>query len=156
MREVYLEKYQVTVREDGQITANNGRIRKHMKCRLGYLWVGVTRPNGKRTTNGVHRLLAEAFIPNPENKPEVNHINGVKGDFSLINLEWATHKENIQHARRTGLFKKKTGHPEKALRNKAVSVLVNSGKFTHDQVAELFGFSHARSVAICRRGNALK
>lgn len=51
----------------------------------------------------VHRCLAILFIPNPHNKPHINHIDGDKANFALSNLEWCTHLENMRHAFRTGL-----------------------------------------------------
>ena len=57
-----------------------------------------------RKTHETHRLIAKAFIKNPENKPKVNHINGVKLDNSLTNLEYVTRKENAIHAFETGLM----------------------------------------------------
>ena len=65
----------------------------------GYLTV-VMGVGNKRF---IHRLVAEAFIPNPENKPEVNHINGDKTDNRVENLEWVSPKENCQHAVISGL-----------------------------------------------------
>ena len=60
---------------------------------LGYMRVDLYK-DGKRTYKKVHRLVAEAFIPNPENKPEVDHINTDKSDNRVENLRWVTRKEN--------------------------------------------------------------
>lgn len=59
--------------------------------------------DGARYTLYLHRILAELFIPNPDGKPSINHIDGDKANFALENLEWCSHKENMRHAFNTGL-----------------------------------------------------
>lgn len=68
----------------------------------GYLVVTLVK-NGKANQYKVHRLIAEAFIPNPEHKPAINHINGIKDDNRIENLEWCTVQENTKHAHDMGL-----------------------------------------------------
>lgn len=80
------------------------KINSQSLNKWGYLGVSLYK-NGLCKRFQVHRLVAMAFIPNPENKPQVNHVNGVKTDNVLDNLEWNTHSENLKHAFRIGLKK---------------------------------------------------
>lgn len=77
------------------------------KDKYGYLRVKLAK-NGKIKLCQVHRLVAEAFIANEMNKPQVNHINGIKTDNNVNNLEWVTNSENQQHSRR--VLKNLVGH----------------------------------------------
>lgn len=63
----------------------------------GYFQVNL-KVKGIRKMKHIHRLIAIAFIPNPENKPHINHIDGNKGNNSMSNLEWCTPQENVRHA----------------------------------------------------------
>lgn len=74
-----------------------GQIIKPHLTHKGYCAIGVTK-NNKHKNFSVHRLVAKAFIPNPENKPEVNHIDGNKQNNMVNNLEWCTRSENLKHA----------------------------------------------------------
>lgn len=67
----------------------------------GYLMVHLYRKPVSKTVK-VHKLVAEAFIPNPAHLPEVNHIDGDKSNNRVDNLEWMTRKANVEHARKTG------------------------------------------------------
>ena len=74
----------------------------------GYLICSL-RHAGKSKLHKVHRLVALSFLPNPENKPQVNHIDGNKANNHIDNLEWASAKENINHAWNSGLSKSISG-----------------------------------------------
>ena len=77
----------------------NGKILKSSPNHKGYLMVNLYL-NGKRKNHKVHRLVATAFISNPENKPTVNHKDGNKQNNVIANVEWATYSENNLHAYR--------------------------------------------------------
>lgn len=97
--------------DDYQVSSH-GRVRNKRSGRVkrvcirgnGYPYAHFT-VQGKQYLKSVHRLVAEAFIPNPEGKPCVNHIDGDKTNCHVSNLEWATYRENSQHAFATGLNK---------------------------------------------------
>lgn len=79
-----------------------GRILVQMNTTTGYKRVSVIDGNEKKQIS-VHRLVAMAFLDNPDNKRTVNHKNGIKYDNRIENLEWATYSENTSHAIKNGL-----------------------------------------------------
>lgn len=80
----------------------------------GYKEVTLSR-DGKDKDFYVHRLVAQAFLPNPDNLPEVNHKSGIKTDNTAENLEWVTHQANVIHAYKTGLSKNRGGSHRMAI-----------------------------------------
>ena len=90
---------------DGYQVSNIGRVRSLKRNKLltarehhkGYLHIHL-RVNGRDVMPKVHRLVAEAFIDNPDNLPQVNHINGNKQDNRVENLEWCTNQQNVKHS----------------------------------------------------------
>ena len=94
---------------ENYIIYSDGRVfNERTQCWLkhsmaaGYPRVQLAK-NGKKHTKHIHRLLAEAFIPNPQNLPQVNHLDRDRMNFSLSNLEWCTQSDNALHAYRNGV-----------------------------------------------------
>lgn len=111
----------------------------------GYFQVSLMC-NAQRYTRKVHRLVALAFLPNPENKPMVNHINSVRSDNRVGNLEWVTDQENVQHSYDVG-ENSNSGelHPRSILTEDIVrraKSLVSSGVSIKD-TADMLGFKYA-------------
>lgn len=106
MWKCYINNYYVS--DKGQIKNNaTGKILKLRCDQRGYKKTNISI-NGKLYTVFPHRLVALLFIPNPENKPMVNHIDGNKQNNDVNNLEWVTARENTQHAHKIGLISHET------------------------------------------------
>ena len=102
-----------------------------------------------RKTCKIHRLVAEMFIPNPENKPQVNHKDGNKLNNNLDNLEWVTASENSKHAYRIGLIKpqKGEGNANSKLTEENVK-FIRGSILNNKQLGCIFNVSHSNISAI--------
>ena len=130
-----------------------GRILKPRKISL-YTGVYLSK-NGHVKNYTIHRLVAQAFIPNPQNKLEVNHIDGNKLNNKVDNLEWATRSENEQHAYRTGLNKIRNGKDNK-ISKRILQIDINTNKIINvfygtGDIKRKYGYSSSPIIRCCNK-----
>lgn len=138
-------KYFVTT--DGKVfTVKNGRIKVRIPKidKSGYAIVEM-RVDDRRVNISVHRLVASAFIPNPEDKPEVNHIDGNKLNNDKSNLEWSTRSENMIHSYDTGLHRRGSDKTNSRYNNEQINTVC---KLLEENKATLHQISSITSVSI--------
>lgn len=100
------------IEPDGRLfSVRRGRFVRPSKDRYGYLCYTISI-GGVRKTLKAHRLVAQAYIPNPEAKATVNHINGVRDDNRVENLEWATAKEQMHDTRTRAAYLKRASETD--------------------------------------------
>ena len=143
--------------ENGNVfSVRNNKFLKRMTFPSGYEYVHLCNGKGKTKLFRVHRLVAEAFIPNPDNSPEVNHKDGNKQNNSVDKLEWCTNLENIQHSVKTGLRNAKgENNPSAKLTAKDVEnirkeYVPNSKEFGTVALARKYGVSNVMIGKIIR------
>lgn len=133
-----------------------GRILKQHKSYKRYMRVKLSL-NMDSKTYQVHRLVALVFIPNPENKPQVNHKDSVRHNNNVNNLEWATNKENQDHSIKNGRSRKQIGEDRPASKLKEDDVreirylYSISGIYTQRKLAEMFNVSQSTIKNIVNR-----
>jgi len=149
--------------------SNLGRVRNKniiMKAFMGfgsggeYFRIALVHPENGQKKHPVHRLVAKAFIPNPDNKPFINHKNCIRNDNRVSNLEWCTQSENVQHAVKAGRYRPPLG--EKSLSSKLTNAQVveikkqlNEGILSMYRIAKNFGV-HKVTIFDIKYGNTWK
>jgi HNH endonuclease/NUMOD4 motif/NUMOD1 domain len=144
---VGLEKYpNDKISKDGRVYSTWVKRMKTQRDRKGYKLVSITNKDGKEIKIGAHRLVAMAYLPNPQSFPMVNHIDGNPSNNNVTNLEWCDASHNSKHAHRTGLCSSR----------KKVNQLDKNGKVirTFNSMAEAAEFTGAHKDGIshvCRK-----
>ena len=123
-----------------------GRVLKPLKHANGYLMVKLSK-NSIVYTKTVHRLVAEAFIPNPEHKSEINHIDENKTNNNVSNLEWMTRTENINHGTRTERMSKTQSIP-------IIAINIKTGEskefYGTNECARQLGLTHGNITSVLK------
>jgi len=157
-----MEKFKQIKGYENYLVSDQGRVfnfkynrfLKPRKNNRGYFLVNLCKIGVMKTLK-VHRLVALAYIPNPENKRTVNHLDGVKTNNYVDNLEWCTQKENVRHAYDTGLKDNKgIKHYRAKLSEKEVLEirrLYKTGNYTQKDLGEMFGVDHSHISNIINR-----
>ena len=139
----YEGKYEVS--DQGEVRTASGMVLTQWLNSHGYLLV---RLSGPRAVARVHRLIAKAFVPNPDSKPFVNHIDCVRNNNLWCNLEWCTQPENLKHSRDLGRMQNDywTGKrsPNAMLSDgqvKSIRRLYATGKYSWESLSKEFEIS---------------
>lgn len=119
----------------------------------GYVCFTLKNENGKRIERA-HRLVAETFIKNPKDEKIVNHINGIKTDNRVENLEWCSLLHNVQHAYENGLMSHKTNYKKLTDNDvKEIRELYKNTNHTYYSLAEIYDLSYSYVGRIIREEN---
>ena len=142
-----IEGFDYEITTDGEVISKFGKTLKPQVAGAGYLAVDMygKKGSGEKRRAYVHRLVAESFVSNPDNKPTVNHINGDKTDNRVENLEWCSHKEQQLHRR--DVLDNANNKLTQPTRRK-VAAMYKTGRYSQRELARMFGLVSHHSVAL--------
>ena len=141
--------------KSGATRIHKGRELRQYKNERGYLCV-VLSIDKKAKIKKVHRLVAETFISNPENKPQVNHIDCDKTNNNLSNLEWCTNSENMIHAYKNGLrANDNRARTNEHRKQRVYCIELNKTYESIKQAAEELGL-YSSNICLCCKNNTRK
>lgn len=146
-----------TIDDKGQVfSLITHKYLKAAKCGSGYLKVMLCKDK-KHTNVMIHRLVAEAFIPNPDGKLTVNHIDGDKTNNDISNLEWNTYSENLKHAYVHGFsrWNEKKGKPMRAVYkiDKDTGKILKRYRCIGDAVRDTNAYHYSAIIDACKGKN---
>lgn len=144
------------VSDQGRVMSTKYKGTRILAPRLGatgYFFAALCS-EGVQKSFAVHRLVAEAFLENPDNKPQVNHIDGNRKNNNISNLEWVTASENVKHAYKIGImYRKGEAHPKVKLTERQVKeiyILAKTKKFIQRDIGRMYNISRETVSDIAR------
>ena len=158
-----MEIWKELIDNPNYLVSTTGRVRRRgsikdhsVRNKDGYSTIDLYH-DGERRTKRVHRLVAETFLPNPDDKPEVNHIDGNKRNNDVSNLEWVTSKENCRHAWDNGLMRPSYGmlgknNPNGGRKGKQIRIVETGEVFNNLKECEEAINGNNRHINDCLRG----
>ena len=135
------------IHPDGRIQVRNERIMSKRESIDGY-YIAKLNVNNQSKSIAIHRLVAQAFIPNPDNLPEVNHVDTNRKNNCVDNLEWCTHADNVSHSAKLGHYKGKSGNDNPNYGNHALSEKYKNNPELAKQNNSRKGKQNGRAISV--------